>query len=418
MRVLWITNTIFPAACKELGLPVPVVGGWMYSSAKYLLDTYPEVQLGVASLYKGNNLKILNIEGIKYYLLPSPRKLYRYEKNLETYWTEVRKQFEPDVIHIHGSEYPHGLAYINACGNKNTVVSIQGLVSIYERNYYGGISEKELSINLTLRDIVRRDSLFKQRKLMQKRAIFEKKLIQNINHVIGRTFWDKTHAWVINPDSNYHFCNETLREEFYKYRWNYESCEKHTIFLSQAHYPIKGLHQMIKALPLVLRKYPDTKVYVAGNNFFSSRKSWKLNGFGKYIQNLIKNYKLEDNIIFTGILSEKEMCSRYLISNVFICPSSIENSPNSVGEAQLLGVPCIVSHVGGAPEMVINEQSGLVYRFEEFELLAANVVRIFEDKKLAKHLSENGRKEAHIRHSQKMNIEKLNSIYSGICKEQ
>lgn len=418
MRILWITNTIFPAVCKELKLPAPVVGGWMYSSAKYLLNTYPKLKLGVASLYKGKELKIMEIDGITYFLLPSQIKSYLYDKLLEAYWKEVHNQFIPDLIHIHGSEYPHGLAYINACGNKNVVVSIQGLVSIYERNYFGGISEKDLQNNITLRDIIRKDTLFKQQKRMKQRAVFEKKLIQNTPHVIGRTFWDKTHAWAMNPDSNYHFCNETLREEFYKHQWNFDQCEKHTIFLSQAHYPIKGLHQMIKALPLVLRKFPNTQVYVAGNNFFSTKKKWKLNGFGKYIGKLIKQNKVEDHIHFTGILSEDEMCSRYLKSHVFVCPSSIENSPNSVGEAQLLGVPCITSYVGGAPEMVTHEQTGLVYRFEEFEMLATNILRIFNDRELSEKLSKAGREVAQNRHSQKLNTKKLNSIYQKICNKQ
>ncbi|MEZ5105875.1 MAG: glycosyltransferase family 4 protein, partial [Draconibacterium sp.] len=289
--------------------------------------------------------------------------------------------------------------------------------SIIERNYYGNISFGNILRNITLRDIVRNDSLFHQKHNMKKRAILERRLLESINHVIGRTFWDKTHSWAINSNVNYHFCNETLREEFYKQSWDYDNCEKYSIFLSQAHYPIKGLHQVIKALPLVLRKYPETKVYVAGNSFFSSTKKWKQNGFGKYIKTQIKKLKIQDKIIFTGVLSEVEMCERYIKSNVFVCPSSIENSPNSVGEAQLLGVPCIVSDVGGSAEMVVNEQTGLVYRFEEFEMLATNIIRIFDSKSLSEKLSVEAKKIAQKRHSQKLNAEKLISIYQLICKK-
>ncbi len=417
MKLLWITNTIFPAACKKIGIPVPVVGGWMYSSAKYLVDTYSEIKLGVASLYKGSTLKTLELDGITYYLIPSKGNNNTYDKNLEIYWKEINKSFSPELVHIHGSEYPHGLAYVNANGNKNVVVSIQGLVSIIERNYYGNISFGNILRNITLRDIVRNDSLFHQKHNMKKRAIFERRLLESINHVIGRTFWDKTHSWAINSNVNYHFCNETLREEFYKQSWDYDNCEKYSIFLSQAHYPIKGLHQVIKALPLVLRKYPETKVYVAGNSFFSSTKKWKQNGFGKYIKTQIKKLKIQDKIIFTGVLSEVEMCEKYIKSNVFVCPSSIENSPNSVGEAQLLGVPCIVSDVGGSAEMVVNEQTGLVYRFEEFEMLATNIIRIFDSKNLSEKLSVEAKKIAQKRHSQKLNAEKLISIYQLICKK-
>ena len=54
-------------------------------------------------------------------------------------------------------------------------------------------------------------------------------------------------------------------------------------------------------------------------------------------------------------------------------PSSIENSPNSLGEAQLLGVPCIASDVGGVTDMIPNKECGIIYRFEEVELLAKHI---------------------------------------------
>jgi glycosyltransferase involved in cell wall biosynthesis len=124
-----------------------------------------------------------------------------------------------------------------------------------------------------------------------------------------------------------------------------------------------------------------------------------------------------DKIVFTGLLSEEEMCKRYLNSNVFVCPSSIENSPNSVGEAQLLGVPCVASYVGGVPDMVKNEETGLLYRFDEAEMLAKAVCRIFEDAELANTISQKGKEAAFMRHSQIRNAENLNSIYKAICKK-
>lgn len=63
------------------------------------------------------------------------------------------------------------------------------------------------------------------------------------------------------------------------------------------------------------------------------------------------------------------MVKRYLLSNVFICPSTIENSPNSLCEAQLLGVPHIASYVGGTADLMKGNEECL-YRFEETEMLA------------------------------------------------
>lgn len=416
MKVLWITNTLFPDICHELKIEVPVVGGWMFSSALALLKKNPSIQLAVASRCKVNQQKTYLINEITYFLLPISKQEGKYIQSLESHWKEVQHKFQPDLVHIHGTEYSHGLAYINACGPENVVISIQGLVSLIARYYMGGIDENKLRKNITLRDLIRRDSLFKQQKRIKKRGEIEKTMIQSVTHLIGRTSWDKAHTWSINPQANYYFCNETLRNEFYQHTWKLSDCEKHSIFLSQAHYPIKGLQQMINALPIILRHFPDTKIYVAGSNFTSNR-GWRLNGFGKYVRSLMKENGVTDKIVFTGILPAKEMCERYLKSHVFVCPSSIENSSNSVGEAQMLGVPCVAAYVGGIPDMVTHNETGLLYRYEEIEMLAMMVCRIFYDEILAQNLSVNSIKTANIRYDKFTNSNDLNSIYKSIYKD-
>lgn len=181
-------------------------------------------------------------------------------------------------------------------------------------------------------------------------------------------------------DAKYYFCNETLREEFYdETKWSYNGCIPHSIFVSQATYPIKGFHQLIKALPLILRRYPDAVVRVAGGN---PTKCNGINGllhytgYGKYLRRLIEKDNLSDRIVFLGGLNAEQMKNEYLHCNVFVCPSSIENSPNSLGEAQILGVPCVASYVGGIPDMMQGDD-GNMYRFEEVEMMAEKICRVF-----------------------------------------
>lgn len=414
MKILWITNTIFPDVCKELNMPIPVIGGWMHSGAMSLLNNNKNIELAVATTFNGDDLKEFCINGITYFLLPNKGIDKKYQPYLESFWKKIKIHFQPDVIHIHGTEYPHGLAYIRACGNKNVIVSIQGLISVYEKYYFGGIAEKVIKKNITIRDIITRDSMRTQQLEMRERGLLEKEYIKSIDYVIGRTFWDKTHVWAINPTLQYHFCNETLRNGFYNLKWNINTCEKNSIFLSQAYYPIKGLQQIIKALPVILKHYPNTKLYIAGSDFLTN-KGLRLNGFGKYIKSLIKNNNLPNVIRFTGTLSEEKMAERFLLSHVFVCPSSIENSPNSIGEAQLLGVPCVASFVGGIPDMVKHGETGFLYRFEEIEMLAAEVCKLFSDDMLANEISLKEMEAAHCRHNKIINAQTLNNIYTSIC---
>lgn len=400
---------MLPPICEALNIKVPVTGGWMYSSLKNL-QKFDDLEFAVATVYNGREFVSRLIGNTTYYLLPIGNKNnQRYLPHLEPLWHRVNQEFKPDIIHIHGTEYTQGLAYIRACGNKGVVVSIQGLVSVYERYYLAGILPKEIIRNITLRDTLRCDNIFKQKKKFLQRGEYEKEYIRSVKHVIGRTSWDKAHVRAINPDIHYHFCNETLRDEFYKHTWNYESCEKHSIFSSQAGYPIKGLHQLLKAMPLILREYPDTKLYVAGGDITKS-KWYRLSGYASYIKRLIEENGLRDMVNFTGMLSEKDMCARYLRSNVFVCPSAIENSPNSLGEAQLLGVPCIAAYVGGVPDMMRGCEDNM-YRFEEAEMLAEKICETFSQKS---NVAIINREIPLQRHNSKLNAEQMYRIYTSI----
>jgi len=374
MKVLWITNIMMPPLAKAKALPVPAIGGWMYSSLKRLF-TQNDIEMAVATVYNGKLYDTSCIDNIKYYLIPlDGKKAVEYNTGIEAYWHRIHDEFHPDVVHIHGSEYPHGLAYINACGPSGVVVSIQGLISVYTRYYASGIAFSDTK-KTTFRDKIRRDGILRGQKSFEKRGRFEIELLSHVNHIIGRTEWDKAHAWAINPKAQYHHCGETLRDSFYNHRWVYEKCEPHSIFVSQASYPIKGVHMLFEALPLILHHYPDTKVYVAGYDS-TVAPWWRIGSYGKYLKKMIARLGISEHIEFTGMLDEKAMCDRYLKSNLFVCCSAIENSPNSLGEAQLLGMPYVASFVGGVPE-IAGMNADVLYRFEETEMLAKKICDIF-----------------------------------------
>lgn len=417
MKVLWLSNVMFPDTCRDLNLPIPVGGGWMIAGAMALINANPNISLAVASLYSGKELRCIDKYQIRYYLIPKGNKKEIYNPQVEDHFLKIKNDFQPDIVHIHGSEFPHSLGYIKACGIENVIVSIQGLVSIYSLHYLGGISIKEIKETITLRDMIRKDSLLQQQNRMMNRGIYEQELLQKVKYVIGRTSWDQANVWKINHQAVYFSCNETLRSSFYSKTWQYETCHKHTIFLSQAHYPIKGLQQIVKALPFILRLYPDTKIYVAGTDFFSKKPSWRKNGFANYIEKIMKKYDVRDRFFFLGTLTEEQMAEQYTQAHVFVCPSSIENSPNSIGEAQLIGTPCIASYVGGTMDMIEHEKTGLLYRFEEVSLLAYHICELFKNQELCLSLSNEERKIALTRHHQENNAQKLTEIYKSILEK-
>ena len=421
MKVLWITNIMFPDICKNLGIVPPVTGGWMKSLAKNLLNLYSnDIELGVACLCnKVDDLYEKKINGVDYYCLPFSPDQYTYNPKIEKYWIKIQQQFNPDVVHIHGTEFAHGLAYMKVCGCDHVVISIQGLVKAYARYSLGSIPERSLRKKRTLYDFLR-GHILSLPDSMEKQGMLEVEFLKMAKHVIGRTDWDKMHTWAINPKANYYVGNETLRDAFYTKQWNIDNCEKHTLFLSQAAKPIKGIHKLIDALPLVAREFPDVKVYVAGYDFTkkcSIKDKLRFGTYANYVLSLTKKNALEGHIKFLGLLDEEKMVEQYLKAHLFICPSSIENSPNSLGEAQLLGVPCISSYAGGTPDMVQDNITGLLYRFEEHEMLAYKICECFRNQNLCKTISRNARMVAHDRHNGVNNAKCTMDVYKQVINE-
>lgn len=382
MKVLWITNMLFPEPQAKLAGNGEIKGGggWMTASADFLAHS-EGVSLVVATVSPlVDSLTEIQGERIKYYVLPYGKGNKYYNPEYEPFFKIIQQRETPTLIHIHGTEFTHGLAYVNVCGNKNVVVSIQGMKSVIADYYCAGITLKDRLQNITLRDIIK-GGIGHEAKEFAKQGQCEIELIQKVKHVIGRTDWDRAHMWAYNKNITYHHCDETLRAEFYTSRkWDYSYCQKHSIFLSQAYYPLKGAHQVLKAVGILLEKYPDLEIRIAGDNITQYATLSGLphyTTYAKYLTRLVKRYQLKEKVKFLGPLSVQEMIDEYLKCNIFICPSSIENSPNSLGEAQVLGTPCIASYAGGIPTMMKGLENYL-YRFEDVAELSYLIESIFK----------------------------------------
>lgn len=418
MKLLWITNYLFPEISAALGIKHKYPNGWTYSAAR-LLQENKEYEFAVAALGPVSELVKKEIDGFTYYVIPATRKTGKsYQEYIGGFFSQVNEDFKPDVVHLYGTEFPHSHAYLST-NVKNVVISIQGLVGAYAKYFLGGISHKTVYKNLTFHDILRKNLIQQQSDFVRK-GVMEIECLKAVDYIEGRTSWDRAMSTSINPNAEYFHCPRILRDVFYtSVKWSYEKCEKHSIFISQSHYPIKGGHIVFEALPLIKRKYPDAHIVVGGvscTNHNTFKEKLYYGGYGKFLNKLVDRLGIKDDIVYTGPLNAEQMCQQYLKSNVYICPSSIENSPNSVAEAQILGIPLIASYTGGTPDMVTHGVSGYLYRFEEVEMLAALVCKVF-DMEECSELSKNEIETASIRHDKGIIISTLKSIYSHIINK-
>ena len=404
--ILIITNVELPDAANSRGNNV-VVGGWMHQTLNYIKNS---IELYVAACVS-EKYDWIEINSVNYCGFTPEIDEIDFERIIES--------IDPDCIHIWGSEYNHSYYVTKAARNLSkiecTVLSIQGLVSVYAEHYYDGLPP-ELIHRRTLKEFFGRRNIAQEKKMMELQGQTEISTFQMLENCIGRTDWDYACAKQMNPQIEYHFCGEILRESFYVNRWKYEECDKEVIFFSQAHYPIKGLHIMLRALPIIKEYYPAVVLRIVGNNP-QKKAIFKRSSYEKYICNLIHDNDLSNSIEWLGQLSENEMMLNYKKANVFVCSSSIENSSNSIGEAMLVGTPIVASDVGGIKSFMEHEKEGMLYHSTAVYMLADNVIRIFNSRSLAIQLGNNAHERAKKYHCIEDNLQRLIKIYNKLkCK--
>ncbi|MCD8379206.1 MAG: glycosyltransferase [Lachnospiraceae bacterium] len=438
MRVLWVCNVVLPQIAAELHMDAGNKEGWiagLYTAV--IRDLAAEgIQLGFAfPIAKGQDmvrgsLTVNEDYDLYYYgFREDSLNAENYDVEMEKDLSEIMIAFEPDILHCFGTEYPHTLAAVKMFSQPDrTLIGIQGLCRVYARGYMASLP-RSVRNSVTIRDFLRRDSLKEQQAKYEGRGQWEMTAVKWAGHVTGRTEFDRywTQRW--NPTVCYHEMQETLRPEFYTGCWRESDCERHRIFLSQGDYPVKGLHYMLLALPEILKKYPDTRVYVAGNCILRKpglESLVKLSAYGRYIQKLLKKNRIADKVTFLGKLNAGEMKEQYLKSHVFVCPSTMENSPNSLGEAMLLGTPVVTADIGGVLSMI---DRGEGYIYEGFRVekadevgelmrisgnLAAALIEAFDDCEEMKRRARKAMAHAKRTHDPQTNRRRLIEIYREI----
>ncbi|WP_029323220.1 glycosyltransferase family 4 protein [Butyrivibrio sp. AE3004] len=435
MRVLWVCNIMLPAFAKANGLPWSEREGWLSGAYDKIVSGKKagNIILGVAFPSGDMGKAKKEIDNVSFYGFKENLDMPEvYDEGLEDRFKEIYEDFKPDIVHVFGTEFPHNLAAIKAFNRPSrTLLGIQGLCSEIARVYMANLPES-VSQATTFRDRYKNDSLIQQKEKFEKRAENEIMAIKLTGNITGRTDFDKEITSGINPKAVYHKMNETMRPTFYVNAWRSVNTVPHSIFLSQGDYPLKGFHFMLEAMPEILKEYPDTKLYVAGNSVIgkirrktvtipdeqknASGKSKyplaiRISAYGKYLKKLIRRGKLGGKVVMLGKLSAEQMKEQLLKCNVFVCPSILENSPNSMAEAMLLGVPTVAAETGGIPSMLEKNVDGLLFEPGNSEELAKCVKQMFREPVIAAVYGDNARKHAMLTHDASENYKRLIEIY-------
>lgn len=419
MRVLWITSDIFSSITTLVKGNYTTGRPWIEPLFNNIVR-HKDIQIATLTPVVDGKFQELYINDSPHYVIPIKKNdttSHIDTKLAEKYLTIINK-LSPDIIHVHGTEINFGLLrkYVNK--DIPIVCSIQGIIP----PCYHFLKQSVANINYkkyrSIKNILGRGGVDGALRKWKKYSPIEKEVFQVNQYFIGRTQWDMAYVTAYNPESKYFHGEEILRRQFYSTNWDINQCERHRIFISSSAYALKGFHVLLKAVGILKSKYPNIKIITPLSSVKEDRSriaDFLLSeDYNNYIKKEIKNQKLENNIELKQSLTAAQMAEEFKKAHVFVLPSFLENSPNSLGEAMLIGTPTVVSPVGGVLSIVQDESSTLAFSTDDHVMMAHQIDRFFTNDDLAVKISSNAKAIAKARHNIENTVNQYINIYTSI----
>ena len=322
---------------------------------------------------------------------------------------EVIEQYKPDVIHVFGNEWPFGL--LAQYTDIPLVVHIQGSIipydnALYPPKYNGYTMVKAAGLNLR-KDWHRFTGFNKDKSRLE----MELRIWKTVHHFMGRTCWDKALVNMLTKHATYHHVEEALRPDFLhsKKLWKVPPANAKLRLLTTGCSSFwKGVDVMLKTAHVLKEAGVDFEWHVAGS-------------LGEELKQIVESKEklkyAENNILFLGFCSPERLIDEMCQSTMYVHTAYIENSPNSICEAQMIGMPIISTMVGGIATLVRNGVEGNLLPANDPWQLANAIVELAKDQSRMKSYSEHSRQHALERHNPNNILQQLLGCYKDLLRE-
>jgi hypothetical protein len=108
---LWLCSTVTPEIAKQIGIKSAVNVSWIVNALE-ALKIQEGLKVGICFPSSFKEIKSGTADGVDYFAFPQEvSDPTVYNPKLEGYFYEILSEFNPDVIHIWGTEYPHTLSH-------------------------------------------------------------------------------------------------------------------------------------------------------------------------------------------------------------------------------------------------------------------------------------------------------------------
>lgn len=196
---------------------------------------------------------------------------------------------------------------------------------------------------------------------------------------------------------DFHFDRNEIRHKYKQ--------DSDTIYIANVayHNPVKGVDVLLKAVKILIDKYPQLKfklLQIGGGQNPQQTQALK---------ELEKSLGIENYIEWCGVINN--VPERLSVCDIYVQPSRSEGIPLSIMEASLAGIPTVATRVGGIVESVKDGETGLLCRREDPETLAKLLYELIINKEKREKMGSTAREHALRNFSIKENVKKLLGHY-------
>lgn len=416
MKVLWLSN--IDLRNKRL----TASGTWM-SSMYLALKRHTSVKVCAnITTYKGYDPEFATVGDINHYYLPNNymNSENAPESKAKDFIKKVILKEKPDLIHIWGTEKCWGLTLDeDILKTIPVLLEIQGLMFFLGgAPFYGGLSDNEVR---KMRGLV--ELRYPQAKLENQKKRFvqcgerEKLILQRYQHINTQSEWVRDILLWYAPNATTYKTDIILRDSFLRSElWTsvHKRGNAPILFTTTSRAPYKGLHFTLKAFALVLQKYPNAKLRVAGLGFHPVK--WKNSGYLRYLMDLMKELKIENNVDMLDSLDESALLEEMYHADVYVTSTYVESYCLALAEPLAVGMPCVAPYTSALPDLITSGENGILYPPTDYHACASEIIKILRDEERGVELGREAASRQRGRSEAKRVAQNQEKIYNEVIE--
>ena len=406
MRILWFEVTE-PQRYRNGSF---VIAGWQ-DSLESIVRT-ENLELVVAFEDKTGKLKAKKDGAVTYVPISTKMSL---AGRIKSHWSRIPlaeilvkkmppiiEEYKPDLIQVFGTEWPFGL--ISKYTNIPTVVHIQGSMVPYNNAMFPPGYSLFTQIWYLFPNIKKMLKAVLEYKKSKSREYIEREIWKATKYYMGRTEWDRSLVNIMHKDAAYFHVEEALRPQFTQNekKWLPTQNKKWTLVSTGCSSFWKGPDVLLKTANILKNSGVDFEWLVAGN----MPPELKM-----VVERKEKQRYRDNNVRFLGFIGADDLKKLLLSSSCYVHTAYIENSPNSICEAQMLGVPIVATNVGGISTLVNGYDNACLVPANDPWQMADGIMEICSRQK---DLKEASNESVLVRHSPENIKQQLFACYKQI----